>query len=86
MLVPLLSTYLEFGADLLCVEVSARLVWINRIVSSQCITYFHRFTFEQVYFLLNLIPPSQAGISGHFSGFSGFPEYPEKYPETLDLI
>jgi hypothetical protein len=24
------------------------LEWINRLVSSQCITYFHRFTFEQV--------------------------------------
>jgi hypothetical protein len=48
MLVPLLSTYLGFGVDLLCVEVSTRLEWINRLVSSQCITYFHRFSFEQV--------------------------------------
>jgi hypothetical protein len=48
MLVSLLSTYLVFGADLLRGEVSTRLEWINRLVSSQCITYFHRFTFEQV--------------------------------------
>jgi hypothetical protein len=48
MLVSILSTYIGFGADLLCVEVPARFEWINRLVSSQCITYFHRFTFEQV--------------------------------------
>jgi hypothetical protein len=48
MLVSLLSTYLGFDADLPRGEVSARLKWINMLVSSQCITYFHRFTFEQV--------------------------------------
>jgi hypothetical protein len=48
MLVSILSTYLGFGADLLCVEVPTRFEWINRLVLSQCITYFHRFTFEQV--------------------------------------
>jgi hypothetical protein len=73
MLVLLLSTYLGFGADLLCVEVYARLEWMNMLVSSQYITYFHRFTFEQVQFLSNLIPSWQAGISWHFPGFSGFP-------------
>jgi hypothetical protein len=48
MLVSLLSTYLGFGVDLLRVEVPASLEWINRLVSSQCITYFHIFTFELV--------------------------------------
>jgi hypothetical protein len=48
MLVSLLSTYLGFGADLLRVEVPASFEWINRLVSSQCIAYFHSFTFEQV--------------------------------------
>jgi hypothetical protein len=43
-----LNTYLGFGADLLCVEVPTRFEWINRLVSSQYITYFHRLTFEQV--------------------------------------
>jgi hypothetical protein len=47
MLVSLLSTHLGFGADLLRVEVLASFEWINRLVSSQCITYF-RFTFEQI--------------------------------------
>jgi hypothetical protein len=37
-----------FGADLPHGEVSTRLEWINKLVSSQCITYFHIFTFEQV--------------------------------------
>jgi hypothetical protein len=48
MLVPCLNTYLGFGADLLRVEVPTGFEWINRLVSLQCITYFHRFTFEQV--------------------------------------
>jgi hypothetical protein len=48
MLVSILSTYLGFDADLLRGEVPTRLELINRLVSSQCITYFHRFTFEQV--------------------------------------
>jgi hypothetical protein len=43
-----LSTYLGFGADILRVKVPASFEWINRLVSSQCINYFHRFTFEQV--------------------------------------
>jgi hypothetical protein len=42
MLVSLLSTFLGFGADLLRFEVPASFRWINRLVSSQCITYFHR--------------------------------------------
>jgi hypothetical protein len=48
MLVNLLSPFLGFGADLLLVEVSAGPRWINRLVSSHCITYFHRSMFEQV--------------------------------------
>jgi hypothetical protein len=48
MLGSILSTYLVFGADLLRGEVPTRFEWINRLVSSQCITYFHRSTFEQV--------------------------------------
>jgi hypothetical protein len=48
MLVSLLSTFLGFGADLLRVEVPASFRWINRLVSSQCITYFRRPKFEQV--------------------------------------
>jgi hypothetical protein len=47
-LVSCLNTYLGFGADLLRVEVPTSFEWINRLVSPQCITYFHRFTFEQV--------------------------------------
>jgi hypothetical protein len=86
MLVPLLSTYLGFGPDLLRGEVSTRLKWINRLVSSQCITYFHRFTFEQVQFLSNLIPPDRPEYPDIFPDSPDFPEYPEKYPETPDLI
>jgi hypothetical protein len=48
MLVSIFSTYLGFGADLLRGEVPIRFEWINKLVSTQSITYFHRFTFEQV--------------------------------------
>jgi hypothetical protein len=39
---------LKFGAYILCVEVPTSFRWINRLVSSQCIIYFHRSKFEQV--------------------------------------
>jgi hypothetical protein len=85
MLVSLLSTYLGFGADLPRGEVSARLEWIKRLVSSQCITYFHRFTFEQVQFLSSLISPDRSEYPDIFPDSPDFPEYLEKYPETPDL-
>jgi hypothetical protein len=47
----LLSSILGFGADLLRVEVSTGSRWINRLVSSKCITYYRRSMFEQVYVL-----------------------------------
>jgi hypothetical protein len=43
-----LNTYLGFGVDLLRGKVPTRFEWINRLVSTQCTIYFHRFTFEQV--------------------------------------
>jgi hypothetical protein len=85
MLVYLLSTFLGFGADLLRVEVPTGFRWINRIVSSQCITYFHRSMFEQVRSLSNLIPPRWPDNPDIFSDSLVFPEYPEKYLETSDL-
>jgi hypothetical protein len=48
MLVSLLSTFLGLGVDLLRVEVPTSFRWINRLVSSQCITDFHRSKFEKV--------------------------------------
>jgi hypothetical protein len=48
MLASLLSTFLGFCANLLRVDILAVFKWINRLVSSQCIIYFHKFMFEQV--------------------------------------
>jgi hypothetical protein len=79
MLVSLLSIYLGFGADLPRGEVSTRLEWINRLISSQFITYFHRFTFEQVY--VEFVSPLTGRNIRTFSRILRF----EKYPETPNL-